>query len=112
MLNRVKIEGRLASEPKGQITPAGHNVVRFSLAVPGRKGKNNEERPPNFLTIIGWGNQANFALSRLTTGRLVSVDARLDQRSFTDRDGNKRTVLEIIAESFNPLDPPRGEVLG
>lgn len=105
MLNRVTIEGRLATDPQGRITASGQNVVSFALAVPRRKAKDGSDRPPNFLRVIGWGEQADFAMNRLKKGRLISIDGRLDQRSYVDAQGIKREVVEIIANTFNPLDP-------
>jgi single-strand DNA-binding protein len=106
MLNRVTIEGRLATEPQGRITASGRNVVSFALAVPRRKSKDGEDRPPNFFRIIGWGPQADFAMTRLKKGRLISIDGRVEQRSYVDEKGIKREIVEIIASTFNPLDAP------
>lgn len=104
MLNRVTVEGRLATEPEGRILPSGRNSVSFALAIPRRKTKEGTERPPNYLRIIGWGSQADFALNYLKKGRLVSVDGRLEQRCYIDSHGVKRSVVEIVANDLSALD--------
>lgn len=105
MLNSTTIEGRLATEPQGRFTASGHRLVSFVLAVP-RDAIHGQERPPNYLRIIGWGPQADFAIKCLYKGRHIAIDGRLDQRSYTDSEGVRRSIVQIVARNFSPLDKP------
>lgn len=109
-LNRVILIGRLTRDPELRTTNTGKNVVEFSLAVTKRfKPQDPSQADADFFRVKAWGQTADYVSNYLTKGRLVSVDGRLDTRKFTDKDGNNREVVEIVAESVQGLDRPKDD---
>lgn len=105
-LNRVVLIGRLTRDPELRTTTTGKNVVGFSIAVD-RRFKAEGQPEADFFRISAWGQTADYVANYLTKGRLVAVDGRLQQRKYTDRDGNDRESVEIVADNVNGLDRPR-----
>lgn len=100
MLNKIFVTGRLVADPDLKQTPGGTPVTSFRIACE-RDFKNKEtgERETDFLSIVAWRNTAQFIAKNFSKGRLITVVGRLQMRNYTDRDGNKRTAAEIIAET-------------
>jgi single-strand DNA-binding protein len=109
-MNRVVLIGRLTRDPELRTTNTGKNVVSFSIAVD-KKFKPQDSTAPtaDFFRCTAWQQTADFVSNYLSKGRLVAVDGRLEQRQFTDKDGNKREVVEVIAENVQGLDRPRDD---
>lgn len=106
MLNRVVLIGRLTRDPEMKYTPQGVAVAQMGIAV-NRFTKNDQgEYETDFFNIVAWRRSAEFAANYLTKGRLVSVDGRLQTRSWVAQDGTKRTAFEIVAENIQGLDRP------
>lgn len=104
MVNRVVLVGRLTRDPEMKYTPAGVPVAQMGIAVD-RFSKNEQgEYETDFFNIVAWRRTAEFAANYLTKGRLISVDGRLQARSWVAQDGTKRTVVEIVADSIQGLD--------
>lgn len=105
MLNRVVLVGRLTRDPEVKYTVQGVAVARFGLAV-NRVTKNDQgDYEVDFFDIVAFRRTADFVGQYLKKGRLVSVDGRLQTRSWTDQQtGQKRTGFEIIADNVNGLD--------
>lgn len=109
--NVVIMSGRLATDPELKTTTSGKDVVRFNLAVD-RNYKEGEERRADFFTVIVWGGSARFVEQYFSKGSGIELRGRLETRSFEDKQGNKRTVTEIIAEDVRfPVggNKPQGE---
>jgi single-strand DNA-binding protein len=85
-------------------------ITTFAIAVD-RIGKNPEtgEKETDFFNIVAFRKTAEFVAKYLGKGRLVAVDGRLQSRSYIAQDGQKKTVIEILADSVWGLDRPRGE---
>lgn len=100
MLNRIVIMGRLARDPELRHTQNGTAVASFRLAVD-RDFRNKEtgERDTDWIDVVAWRNTAEFVSKYFTKGRLVVVEGRLQMRDWTDRDGNKRTTAEVVADN-------------
>src|SRR5690242_7354616 len=111
-VNRVVLVGRLTRDPELKYTPAGVPVAQLGIAV-NRITKNEQgEYEVDFFNVTAWRRTAEFAQSYLTKGRLVSVDGRLQTRSWVDQaSGQKRTVYEIVADHLEGLDR-RGDEAG
>jgi single-strand DNA-binding protein len=96
--NKITIVGYLGRDPELRYTPSGTAVCDFSVATTerrrGRDAAEGEEITTWFRVSM-WGRQAEVANQYLTKGKLVYVEGRLSQREWTDRDGNKRTSLEV-----------------
>lgn len=100
MLNHITIMGRLTATPELKTTPGGSSVTRFTLAVE-RDFKNKEtgERAVDFIDCIAWRGTAEFVTRFFAKGRMAAVAGRLQIRDYTDNDGNKRRVAEVVAEN-------------
>lgn len=103
-MNSVNIIGRLVRDPETRTTPSGTKVAEFSIAVDDPFNKDKAF----FFRCKAWGKQADFVESYLSKGRLVSVSGRLEQRSY-EKDGQKREIVEIVAERVNGLDRPKDD---
>ena len=100
MLNHIVIMGRLTRDPELRRTGSGIAVASFSVAVDRDFGKNeNGEKETDFIDCVAWRNTAEFVSKYATKGRMVAVSGRLQIRSWTDKDGNKRRAAEIVADN-------------
>jgi single-strand DNA-binding protein len=111
-LNRVILIGRLTRDPELRTTNTGKNVVEFSIAVNKRFKPQDGQPDADFFRVKAWGQTADYVSNYLTKGRLVSVDGRLETRKFTDKDGNNREVVEVVAENVQGLDRPKDDAGG
>lgn len=97
-LNHVTLMGRITADLELRATTQGKSVTSFSIAVE-RDGKGpNGEKQTDFFEVIVWGKTAEFVCNYFGKGRQIIVDGRLQTRGFTDRNGNKRKAVEIVAE--------------
>lgn len=101
MLNFITVAGRLVADPELRRTGSGVAVTNFTLAVDRDFGKNeNGEKETDFIPVVCWRNTAEFAQKYFSRGRMAIVAGRLQIRKYTDKDGNKRSVAEIVAENI------------
>src|SRR5262245_61685257 len=112
MLNRVVLIGRLANDPELKYTPSGIAVSSFRIAVDRRFANSQGERETDFIDIVVWRQDAEFAANYLGKGRLVAVDGRLQIRSWVAQDGTKRRSAEVVADNLRGLDRPREQGAG
>jgi single-strand DNA-binding protein len=106
MVNRVVLVGRLTRDPEMKYTPQGVPVAQLGIAV-NRFSKNEQgDYETDFFNVVAWRRSAEFASQYLKKGRLISVDGRLQQRSWVAQDGTKRSVYEIVADNVQGLDRP------
>ncbi len=100
MLNHITIMGRLTRDPELRRTGSGVAVASFSLAVDRDFGKNeNGERETDFIDCVAWRQTGEFVSKYFTKGRMAVVSGRLQIRSWTDKDGNKRRTAEVVADN-------------
>lgn len=104
--NRIILVGRLTRDPELRATPDGTSVVRFTLAVD-RGMRAGEERQTDFFDIVAFRQLADNVANYVTKGRLVLVEGKLQTRSYTDREGNRRKAYEVIADTVRFLERPR-----
>ena len=100
MLNKVILQGRLGSDPELRTTPSGVEVATVNIAVDRDRKDANGERQTDWVTIVAWRNTAKFLSTYFQKGRMVLVEGRLQMRNYTDRDGNKRTAAEVVADNI------------
>ena len=100
MLNKVFLQGRLVADPELRHTPNGVAVASFRVAVD-RDFKDREtgERKADFISVVAWRQTAEFVSRFLTKGRMAIVEGKLQTRDYTDRDGNRRFVTEVVADN-------------
>ena len=87
MLNVVAIMGRLVADPQLRQTTTGRNVASFRI------------------DVVAWERTAEFVCRYFQKGSLIAVDGRLQSRQFQDKNGNNRTVVEIVANNVNFTGP-------
>ena len=99
-LNKVLLIGNLTRAPELRYTPSGTAVSDLRLAVnrayTTQGGDKREETC--FLTVVVWGKQAESAAQYLDKGSPVMVEGRLQTRDWETKDGQKRSVVEVVAE--------------
>lgn len=104
-VNRVILVGRLGRDPETRYTGAGQAVCNFSLATDESFRDRNGERQKRteWHKIVVWGKQAEIAQQYLKKGSLIYVEGRIQSREWTDKEGQKRTSFEIVANNFRML---------
>ncbi len=108
MLNRVVLIGRLTKDPELRYTPTGVAVANFTLAID-RNYKNAQgERETDFINCVVYRQLAELCANYLAKGKLAAADGRIQVRSYTGQDGQKRWVTEVIAEDVRFLSPKDG----
>ncbi len=105
MINRVILVGRLTRDPELRRTSNETPVASFTLAVDDRTRDAEGNSTTSFIGVTVWNNQADNVAKFCRKGALVGVDGRLRQRSFERRDGSKGSVIEVIADSVQFLEP-------
>ena len=98
-MNVVALMGRLTADPELKHTPNDISVTSFSIAVNRRFAKPGEERQADFINIVAWRNTADFICKFFKKGQMIAIDGSIQTRSYQDKDGNKRTAFEVVANS-------------
>jgi single-strand DNA-binding protein len=101
----VTIVGNLTRDPEIRYTTGGAAKASFGVAV-SRRWQNRQsqewEEQTSFFNVVCWREMAENVSESLGKGSRVVVTGRLEQRSYEDRDGNRRNVVEIIADEVGP----------
>src|SRR5260370_2838375 len=105
MVNKAILVGRLGRDPETRYTSAGQAVCNFTLATDETYKDRNGERQKRteWHRIVVWGKQAEIAQQYLHKGSLIFVEGRIQTRLWDDREGQKRTTMEILANNFRML---------
>lgn len=99
----VTVVGNITRDPEIRFTNSGRAVATFGLAVNRRYQVNNEwQEQTSFFNVTAWGTLAENAASSLNKGARVMVYGRLEQREYETREGEKRSVVEIVADEIGP----------
>lgn len=110
MLNHITIMGRLTRDPELKTTNSGIPVVSFSIAVDRDfADKESGERGVDFIDVTAWRHTAEFVSRYFTKGRMAVISGRLQTRNWTDKDGNKRKAVEIVADNVYFGDSKRND---
>ncbi len=100
MLNHIIIMGRLTRDPELRRIGSGIAVTSFTLAVDRDfKSSNAGDKEVDFIDCVAWRQAGEFVSKYFTRGRMAVVSGRLQIRSWTDKDGNKRRTAEVIADN-------------
>lgn len=94
MLNKAILMGRLTADPDYRQTPSGVSVATFSLAV----NRNYNREQTDFINIVVWRQTADFVSKYFRKGQLVAVEGSIQTRNYEDRNGNKRSAVEVVAD--------------
>jgi single-strand DNA-binding protein len=104
MLNRVVLIGRLTKDPELRYTPNGVAVASFTLAVDRFRLNAQGERETDFIPIVVWQKQAENCANYIGKGSLCAVDGRIQVRTYDGKDGVRRWVTEVVADTVRFLD--------
>ena len=100
MLNHITIMGRLTRDPELRRTGSGVAVASFTVAVDRDfGGRDGGEKETDFIDCVAWRQTGEFVSKYFTKGRMAVVSGRLQIRSWTDKDGNKRRTAEVVADN-------------
>ncbi|MDQ3814238.1 MAG: single-stranded DNA-binding protein [Armatimonadota bacterium] len=105
--NRVILIGRLTRDPELRYTSSGLAVTSFSIAVDRRSKNQQGERQTDFFRCTAWRQLAETVQQYVQKGRLVCVDGRIELNEYTDREGQRRTSVDVVVDTFQILEPPR-----
>ena len=105
MLNKVILIGNLTKDPELAETSSGISYTNLSVAVSRPFVNEDGERATDFFNVTVWRTQAENCAKYLKKGKKVSIIARLQNRTYEDKNGNKRFVNDIIAEEVEFLSP-------
>lgn len=104
-MNKVVLIGNLTKDPELAETSSGIAYTNLSVAVSRPFVNEDGERATDFFNVTVWRTQAENCVKYLTKGKKVSIVARLQNRTYEDKNGNKRYVNDIIAEEVEFLSP-------
>lgn len=107
MLNVAALMGRLVADPELRHTPNGVSVTSFTIAVDRSYVKSGTERQTDFIDIVAWRNNAEFVCKYFRKGQLAAIQGAIQTRTYTDKDGNKRKAVEIVADNVHFAEPKR-----
>lgn len=112
-INKAILIGNLGKDPELRYTASGTAVASFTMATTERfKNRNGEQQErTEWHNIVAWGPLAEICGKYLAKGRQVYIEGRIQNRSYDDRDGNKRYITEIVANEMKMLGRP-GESSG
>ena len=101
--NTVTLVGNITRDPELRFTPAGQAVATFGMAVNRRYQKNGQwEEQTSFFNVTAWGTLGENASNSLNKGARILVSGRLEQRSWETQEGDKRSVVEVVADEIGP----------
>jgi single-strand DNA-binding protein len=105
MINRVVLVGRLTRDPELRNTTTGNAVCSFTLAVDNRTKGQDGSKTASFIPCVVFSQQAENVSQFVRKGSLVGIEGRLNQRSYDRKDGTKATVIEVLCDSVQFLEP-------
>lgn len=101
--SNVTVIGNITRDPELRYTTGGRGVASFGLACNRRYQVNGEwQEQVSFFNVVAWGTLGENVAASVTKGTRVIVTGRLEQRSWETQDGDKRSVVEIVADEIGP----------
>lgn len=101
MINMVALMGRLTYSPELKSTPNGLSVIRFQLAVDRSYQAKGQERQADFIDCVAWRQTAEFISRYFHKGSMIAVEGTIQTSNYTDKDGNKRKQIEVLANNVS-----------
>ena len=100
-INVVVIQGRVCNDPELKTTTSGVSVTSFCVAVDRSYVKPGEERQADFINVVAWRQTADFVTRYFHKGSMIAVQGSIQTRSYEDKNGVKRTAVEIVADNIS-----------
>lgn len=101
MINIAVIMGRLTADPELKTTQGGKSVCSFTVAVDRNYAPQGQERKTDFINVVAWRQTAEFVSKWFRKGKMIALQGPIQVRNYEDRNGNKRTAVEIIANEVS-----------
>ena len=98
MLNRAILMCRITKSPELKNTQSGVPVIQISIAVDRDYTPKGQEKQTDFINVVAWRGTAEFIAKHFEKGQLIALTGSIQTRSYTDSQGNKRSVTEVIAD--------------
>lgn len=108
-LNNITVVGRITADPELKQVGSGVSVCSFTLAVDRSYAKKGEERETDFIPVTAWRGNADFVAKFAHKGDVVGVTGELHSRKYDDKDGNKRTAYDVVANEISIFNGKKGE---
>lgn len=108
-MNKVFLIGHLVKDPELRYTSSNIPVASFTLAVNRNFTNQNGEKETDFINIVAWKKQAENIHKYCFKGSRVSIDGRLQTRTYEDQNGQKRYVTEVVSENIEFLSAKKEE---
>ena len=105
MFNLVVLTGRLTQDVELKTTPNGVSVASFSIAVD-RRGR-GDDKQTDFINIVAWRQTAEFITKYFKKGSMIGIEGSIQTRKYQDKEGNTRTVFEVIANNVQFVESKR-----
>ena len=100
-LNNVTLMGRLTYSPELKLTPSGVSVLRFQIACDRNYQAQGQERQADFIDCMAWRQTAEFISRYFHKGDMIGVEGSIQTSNFTDKDGNKRKSVDVVANNVS-----------
>ena len=97
-LNKSMLTGRLTKAPELRTTTSGTTVTQFDIAVNRRGAKDGQQQQVDFITVVAWRQTAEFITRYFKKGNAICVAGSIQTRSYTDKNNQKRTATEVVAD--------------
>lgn len=101
MINMVALMGRLTFEPEVRTTPSGVSVMRFQVACDRKYQRSGQDRQADFIDCVAWRQTAEFIGRYFHKGSMIAVEGTLQTSSYTDKNGNQRKQVEVLANNVS-----------
>ncbi len=101
MLNCAVLMGRLVADPELRTTTSGISVTSFCIAVDRNFVRQGEERQADFINVVAWRQTADFVTRYFRKGSMIAVQGSIQTRNYEDKQGNKRTAVEVVADNVS-----------
>ncbi len=113
-VNKAILIGNLGRDPELTYTPNGAACAKFSIATTEKYRDKNEEWQERTVwhNIVAWGRTAEIAKEYLSKGSPVYIEGRIDNRSYDDKDGNRRYISEVVVQRLQLLGGRRSDSSG
>ena len=98
-LNKVIMQGRLVADPELRTTNSGVSVANWRIAVDRNYKDASGERGTDFIRCTAWRGTADFVTKWFHKGSMILLEGSLQNSEFTDKDGNNRTVAQVVVDN-------------
>lgn len=105
MINSITMAGRLTRDPELRSTSNGNSVGNFNIACERSFKGQNDEKEVDFIPVVVWRTLAENCGRYLSKGNMVCVHGRLQIREYTDKEGIRRSIAEIVADDVQFMTP-------